>query len=71
MAQWRESDAVVESETTKFERFEELGNTFGLLGDESSTGGWVLSRCEVWDARRRLVDVVWLLFDVRLDGVVA
>ena len=66
LAQRRESNAVVESETTDLEWFEQLGNTLGLLGDESSTGGRVLSRCEVWNARRGLVDVVRLLFDVRL-----
>jgi hypothetical protein len=70
LAQWRESDAVVESEATEFEWFEEFRNALGLLGNESSARGGILSRREVRDARRCLVDVVRLLFDVRLDGVV-
>jgi len=70
LTEWRESDAVVQGKTTEFERFEEFRDALGLLGDESSTGGRILSRREVWDARRCLVDVVRLLFDVRLDGVV-
>jgi len=70
LAQWRESDAVVESEATELEWFEQLGNALGVLGDERSTGWRILSRSKVWDAGRCLVDVVRLLFDVRLDGVV-
>lgn len=66
----RESDAVVEGQATELEWFEQLGNALGLLGDESSTGGRILSRREVWDARRCLVDVMRLFFNVRLDSVV-
>ena len=66
LAERRKSDAVVESEATELERLEQLGDGLGLLGDQSSTSGRTLSRSEVWDARRCLVDVVRLLFNVRL-----
>jgi hypothetical protein len=70
LAEWRERNAVVESQATELERFEEFRDALGLFGDESSACRRVLSGCEVWDARCRLVDIVWLLFDVCLDGVV-
>ena len=70
LAQRRKCDAVVQSQTTKFERFEELRNTLGIFCNESSARWWILGGSEVGDARRRLVDVVRLLFDVRLDSVV-
>jgi hypothetical protein len=70
LAEWRERDAVVESQATELERFEEFRDALGIFSDESSSRGRVLSGCEVWDARCRLVDVVRLLFDVCLDGVV-
>jgi hypothetical protein len=70
LAEWRERDAVVESQATELERFEEFRDALGLFSDESSARRRVLSGCEVWDARCGLVDVVRLFFDVRLNGVV-
>ena len=70
LTQRRERDAVVESETTELERLEQLRNALSFFCDESSARWRILSRREVWDARRCLVDVVRLLFDVRLDRMV-
>jgi hypothetical protein len=68
LAQRRERDAVVESETTELERLEQLRDALGLFGDQSSTCWRVLSRGEVRDARRCFVDIVRLLLDVRLQS---
>jgi hypothetical protein len=70
LAERRERDAVVESQATELERLEEFRDALGIFSDESSSRGRVLSGCEVWDARCCLVDVMRLLFDVCLDGVV-
>lgn len=60
----------MEGKATEFQRFEEFRDALCLIGDEGSARRRVLSRCEVRDARRRLVDIVRLLFDVNLDSVV-
>jgi hypothetical protein len=70
LAQWRESNAVVQSEAAELERLEEFRDTLGLFGDESSSCRRVLSWSKIADTLGGSVGVVWLFFDIALDGVV-
>lgn len=71
LAKRRQRDAVVQRETAEFQRFEELWYVLAsVLGDQSSARRRVLGGREVGNARSGFVDIVWLFFDVRFDGVV-
>lgn len=71
LTQRRQCDTVMQRETAEFQRFEKLGHILaGVFGDESSARRRVLGGREVGNARSGFVDIVWLFFDVRFDGVV-